>query len=61
MLVLLANKDQEHNMSTTPYTEPQKPVAEWTKAERHEFKMARRAQWNAATPNFSSITIAKVI
>ena len=48
-------------MSTTPYTEPQTPVAEWTKAERHEFKMARRAQWNAATPNFSSITIAKVI
>lgn len=48
-------------MNTTPYTEPQKPVAEWTKAERHEFKMARRAQWNAATPNFSNITITKVI
>ena len=48
-------------MSAEPYTEPQKPVAEWTKAERAEFKLARRAQWNAATPNFSNITITKVI
>jgi len=61
MLGVLAIKIKEHKMNTTPYTEPQKPVAEWTKAERHEFKMARRAQWNAATPNFSSITIATVI
>ena len=46
-------------MNTTPYTEPQKPVAEWTKEERWAFKMNSRALWKAVVPDASSIVIIR--
>lgn len=45
--------------TTEPYTEPQKPVAEWTKQERAAFKKNSRQLWDAAVPDFTSIVIIR--
>ena len=45
--------------TTEPYTEPQKPVAEWTKEERAAFKKNSRQLWKSAVPDASSIVIIR--